>query len=257
MNRFTSSALRAWRTASRACHNVATRPASQRASAPGPPRRTPSAVAPHELRRAVGERVGAGRHRQPVQVAAQVLRQRAHGGVAPLGLLAQGRRLSRSPHGGARSRQARQRLRGAPAVERPPARKLGSVRGARSRRQRGTGTGAAAQQLVEHDAQRVDVGGGGDRLAAELLGRGVVRASSAAARASRHGGRPPAAGSSTLAMPKSSSLACPSAVTRMFEGLRSRCTTRLRCAYSTASQTWRNRRSRLRGRAGPPVAVRR
>ena len=50
----------------------------------------------------------------------------------------------------------------------------------------------------------------------------------------------------SLAMPKSSSLGEPSAVTRMFVGLRSRCTTRLRCAWLTASQTRQNncRRSR-------------
>ena len=37
----------------------------------------------------------------------------------------------------------------------------------------------AGQQLVEHHAERVDVGRGGDRLAAHLLGAGVVRASAA------------------------------------------------------------------------------
>jgi len=49
--------------------------------------------------------------------------------------------------------------------------------------------------------------------------------------------RSPAAASaaSGFAMPKSSSFGSPSAVTRMFDGLMSRWTTRFRCAYSTAS----------------------
>ena len=47
---------------------------------------------------------------------------------------------------------------------------------------------------------------------------------------------------SSLAMPKSSSFTCPSASTRMFEGLRSRCTTRCLCACSTAESTCRNNR---------------
>ena len=42
-------------------------------------------------------------------------------------------------------------------------------------------------------------------------------------------------------MPKSSSLTWPSALTSTFEGLRSRCTTRLACACATAASTPRNR----------------
>jgi hypothetical protein len=38
-----------------------------------------------------------------------------------------------------------------------------------------------------------------------------------------------------FAMPKSNNLGAPSAVTKMLEGLMSRCTTRLRCAYCTAA----------------------
>jgi hypothetical protein len=51
-------------------------------------------------------------------------------------------------------------------------------------------------------------------------------------------------GSRSLARPKSSSFGLPIGVTRMFDGLRSRCTTSERCAKSTASQTARNRRKR-------------
>ena len=50
--------------------------------------------------------------------------------------------------------------------------------------------------------------------------------------------------SSSLAMPKSSSLAWLSAVTRMLAGFRSRCTTSWPWAYATACATWLNRRSR-------------
>lgn len=47
----------------------------------------------------------------------------------------------------------------------------------------------------------------------------------------------PAADRMSFAMPKSSSLGTPSAVTRMLRGLISRCTMRARWAYWTAAQT--------------------
>ncbi len=63
-------------------------------------------------------------------------------------------------------------------------------------------------------------------------------------------GRPPCAVSdssscsSSLAMPKSSSLTVPLLSTRMFDGLRSRCTTSCWCAYATAAQAPSNNRRR-------------
>ena len=53
-----------------------------------------------------------------------------------------------------------------------------------------------------------------------------------------------ASGSRSFAMPKSSSFTLPDRDTKMFDGLRSRWTTRARCACCTASHTTRNRRSR-------------
>ena len=50
--------------------------------------------------------------------------------------------------------------------------------------------------------------------------------------------------SRSLAIPKSRSFGVPSAVTRMFDGFRSRCTIKWRCAWPTASQTVRNSCSR-------------
>jgi hypothetical protein len=51
-------------------------------------------------------------------------------------------------------------------------------------------------------------------------------------------------GFTSFATPKSSSFGVPSRVTKMFPGFRSRCTTRFWCAYWTAAQTSRKRRSR-------------
>ena len=60
------------------------------------------------------------------------------------------------------------------------------------------------------------------------------------------GRRPAALRESSFAMPKSSSLGSPSAVTRMLPGFRSRWTTRCWWAYCTAAQISRKRRSRSR-----------
>ena len=56
-------------------------------------------------------------------------------------------------------------------------------------------------------------------------------------------------------MPKSSSFGAPSAVTRMFAGFRSRCTTRFWCAYWTAPQISRNSCSRSRSAELLAIAV--
>ena len=53
-------------------------------------------------------------------------------------------------------------------------------------------------------------------------------------------------------MPKSVSLAVPSAVTRMFDGFTSRCTMPASCAAVSASATWARRRAASPGRRPPP-----
>ncbi|MEZ6317500.1 MAG: hypothetical protein R3B49_01920 [Phycisphaerales bacterium] len=58
---------------------------------------------------------------------------------------------------------------------------------------------------------------------------------------------------SSFATPKSSSFACPSAPTRMFPGLRSRCTIRRECAYATASAI--SRKSVIRPSSGSRSAA--
>ena len=88
------------------------------------------------------------------------------------------------------------------------------------------------EQLVEQDAERVDVGRRRDRLAPHLLRRRVLRRQRP--REARSPRRRRLVASSVAAASRCRSRAAsprPSAVTRMFEGLRSRWTTRLRCAY--------------------------
>ena len=87
----------------------------------------------------------------------------------------------------------------------------------------------AAQQFVEHHAERIDIRGDGERLAEDLFRRGVVGSQCAAGQLGE-AGFPRLPSSSSFAMPKSSRRAWPSALTRMFAGLRSRCTTSLPCA---------------------------
>ena len=102
--------------------------------------------------------------------------------------------------------------------------------------------GLARQHLVEHAAERPDVGAPVDGFAARLLGAHVRR------RAEHHAGlghrgrrqrgrlRPVVArGSSALAMPKSSTFTVPSGVSLMFAGFRSRCTMPRSCAASSAA----------------------
>ena len=128
---------------------------------------------------------------------------------------------------------------------------------------RGRGVAAERQRpgrhLVEHHPQREEVRPQVERLAERLLRRHVGHrpeqpcpGSSGASRASRSrrpGPRPPSRLS--MARPKSSTLACPRAVTKMFAGFTSRCTMPLPCAASSASATWRPR-SRISSVLKPP-----
>ena len=99
----------------------------------------------------------------------------------------------------------------------------------------------AGQQFTQQHAERIDIGRGRDRSAVALLWCGIGR------REGRQlGPVAPSSSASSLAIPKSSSLTSPSAVTRTFDGLRSRCTIRARCAASTARQTTANRCRRWR-----------
>ena len=152
-----------------------------------------AAMAAHELRGPVAERVVPGQHRQAGAVPPHVLGELIHRGVAPHRLLAE-----RLQHDGVEIplEAAPQPLRvgrtGAGARSRKGGgigRHLG-VEDGQARPQRlglahhpgdvGDGPAgdavrpAAGEQLVEQHAQRVDVGGGGHRLAAHLFGAGVL-----------------------------------------------------------------------------------
>ena len=102
------------------------------------------------------------------------------------------------------------------------------------------------EQLVENDAQRVDVGGGRDRLAGDLLGRRVVRRKRAPGhfRQRRIVARRPRRSAwrcrnrAAAPGPRTSRGCC--------AGFRSRCTISLACACATALATCRNRRRRCR-----------
>ena len=233
-------------------------------SATTAPAATPSAVAPHEL----GEHgrpalSGARGDRLVVEVAAQVVGQqrRRWRSARPAPSSAPGRRCCR----GRRAARARAgaRVRAAAAqhgVGQAP--RLRLDHGAHLVERRGGAAPAvgcaAAEQHVQQHAQRVDVGRGGDVAALQLLGRGVLqRERAAGAPASA---RSPAAGvrprrRSSLAMPKSSSFTSPAAVTRMFDGLRSRCRISRLCACATAASTSRNSRTRAGRSSAVRVAV--
>ena len=89
---------------------------------------------------------------------------------------------------------------------------------------------APGDELVERDAERVEVAGRTDLLAADLLGREVAdRADDDRPR--RSGGRR----RSRWAMPKSPSAALPSASSQTLSGLTSRCTTPLAWACASAA----------------------
>jgi hypothetical protein len=200
----------------------------------------PNAVAPDEAPGAVTRGLAARLDRVAGQVAAQVVGQGLYRAVTLLGFLSQRleydgvqiapQGLDRAGPFTARGGR-RWRLRVVPQhrrlqlVEAPAAAGEGK---------------SAGKQLVEHHAELVDIGERGDRLAADLLG-GVIHRCPVRVR-----GVPAASvwDSSSLASPKSRSFTVPPWSTRMFEGLRSRCTTRLRWAYWVASQTVRKSSSR-------------
>ena len=80
----------------------------------------------------------------------------------------------------------------------------------------------AGEQLIEDDAQRVDIRGGRDRCAGDLLGGRIVGCERAASELVSSVSCAAEPSVRSFAIPKSSSCASPSSVTRMFEGLRSR-----------------------------------
>ena len=101
---------------------------------------------------------------------------------------------------------------------------------------------AGGQHLVEHDAEREDVGARIQRVAERLLRRHVQDGADGGAQAGQGpevaplAALPVSSGDSIIAArPKSSSFASPRAVTKMFAGLRSRCTMPAACAASSAS----------------------
>ena len=107
----------------------------------------------------------------------------------------------------------------------------------------------AGEQLVEHAAEREDVGARVGLAAFDLLRRHVLRRAEDHVRAGERLGRsdrrsrwtpwrsptPPQPARASFARPKSSSLT-PALVSRMLAGFRSRWTMPLRCAASSASQ---------------------
>ena len=94
-------------------------------------------------------------------------------------------------------------------------------------------TAAAGQILVEHDAERVEVGAGVERFAAQLFGSHVRQCARHRTRLTF--GHSP----SRRASPKSISLSVPSSQTKMFSGLMSRCSTPRACAASRARHSGR------------------
>ncbi len=143
------------------------------------------AMAAHVLARAVGQAVWPRVHRLAVEPALQVQRQRLHRGIALLGLLRHrlehdvvevaGHLVRLPAHPRIRSvpaagRLALQRLRGTHGIDVED--RVLPLRIALALELVGL---AAGQDLVEHHAQRIHVGHGGDRLAADLFGRGVVQ----------------------------------------------------------------------------------
>src|SRR5215469_1097947 len=97
---------------------------------------------------------------------------------------------------------------------------------------------SAGQNLIKNQAEGVDIRHLRNRIAADLFGCGVLRREGAHAIVVAPGSFD--CGSTIFAIPKSSSLAAPSVVTRTLPGFRSRCTTWRLCANCTPSHTWRN-----------------
>ena len=88
----------------------------------------------------------------------------------------------------------------------------------------------SVEQLVEQHPERVDVGGGGDCAALELLRRGVLGGQRARAVGHRAADRDAGGLIDERRDPEVEELRAAGAVDEMFEGLRSRCTTRLEWA---------------------------
>ena len=178
-------------------------------------------VTPEELAGSIKEGRLAGTDRMAGEVTADIVAQLFHRAIAAPGIL--GERLQDdvvevSPQPARTSGHGAGRL-GPDLADRPPNLRQASTAA--------TVRPLAAHQLVEQDTQGVHVAGRRDRLAEYLLraskvrghrqGPAAVTFRSASASVAR-----------SLAMPKSSSFTSPRGVTRMFEGLRSRWTTRLR-----------------------------
>ena len=155
------------------------------------PRSHSRPMAGRELACAIAEAVGTRAHRQAAEMALDVVSQRLGGSVAARRLLAQCREHDDVEISAQSSRQA------SPlgAITERRASSIAVVLDDRNTRRVGVLLAhqpfelappgvewkrmTTGEQLVEHHAQRVDVGRGGDRLAADLLGAGVVRASAA------------------------------------------------------------------------------
>ncbi len=149
------------------------------------------AIAPHELAGAIPDRVCARAHGLVLQIVRHILRERRDSGIALRRILLQSLRdnvleiaaecaAQSLWRGGARRRQPaclcirhtgalRDRTRERRAV------RIQNCHDVLRRRARVlTRRMPPGEQLVQHDAERVHVGGHGDRLAANLLGRGVT-----------------------------------------------------------------------------------
>ena len=132
------------------------------------------AVAPDELAGAVEDRVGACGDGVAVSEAREVGAEGLGGGVAAGGLLAEGGEDDGVEVAGEAAPEARGRVVGEGAAR-------GRGVGVADEASVGVGEGAgdavgrgAGEELVEDEAEGVDVGGGGDGLAGDLLGAGVL-----------------------------------------------------------------------------------
>ena len=222
--------------------STATQPGAAGAGSPSPCRWRQAKSTPrpeheaegehHERGRRAGDAGGAGSAR-PAWPPACHRGRRRDGGSPPRPARARSRPAERQRSAGTAPARGRRR---APPPPAPPAGASGrsapvaaeSLGDHRLRRWPGERR-LAGQHLVEHAAERVDVGAGVDvALAARLLGAHVGRRADGEAGLGELARRRPPA--SARAMPKSATSVWPSAVSRMFSGLMSRCTTPCRWA---------------------------